>query len=766
MEQERVFICESRPIIYSPDIVDKLKIGEVFRLQNGDKVLSCIQCSKEYEYFSEFTLHIEEHYLHDRQPDFFTIKMEEQEPAEMIAHSTNSNDDFDVETSVKLEENEVRENDGAYETVLGDLDRPEVNINAKEPIFVEGEHFQKMADKRLVCLTCDAEKKEWYDMKNHLLTHFGEKNVYCPLCLKSFINVPYVRKHLYRNHKLRYSNEEVRRTQSSLNVEIPHFDDDKTKMSFLIGADPAEVPPKTKRVSKKMKQKPNEKWELTQFDEDKFYCPLCFKSFINVPYVRKHLDRNHKLKYTSEDVRRTQKSLGIKTPHFDDDREKMSFLIDAGTTKIPQKSSRKVEPSDEIAEQSVEIISVNEHAVVENSSQDIESEKLLRCLLCDKSFKCAKSTQRHIAIEHNQKCSVSQIIKMNALKNGNSAKQTDKAEDEFSGQNETVQAEQSNPQQDSNLSIDANAIKLFKCFECGKALSTVWSLKKHLLRHSNKEYSCPLCQKKYLVPIYVRNHVIATHGMQKEDFSYEMIPEIASQPKSTAYECYLCHRTFRSEYKLCSHMSVHRLSPNYCRFCGKLFNSLDRLSEHIQLHKNKPTIFKCSICEKLFATKKRLQVHTNSIHGQRKEKRHVCELCGWAFNHLNNYKKHVLTHSKSSKVKCDICNKEICSRYIDEHKLIHGGKKQFQCDKCAMQFITNKRLATHMLIHSDEFKFKCLICTKAYRRSDKLLVHRRTHAEPLDYTCSTCDLGFFTERAYRLHEKIHIIEKQDPQLGQ
>lgn len=56
--------------------------------------------------------------------------------------------------------------------------------------FVEGEDYEKV-NGRFKCLTCGREMLD--HIKEHLLTHTNTKNVYCPICIKPFIAVSYVR---------------------------------------------------------------------------------------------------------------------------------------------------------------------------------------------------------------------------------------------------------------------------------------------------------------------------------------------------------------------------------------------------------------------------------------------------------------------------------------------------------------------------------------------------------------------------------------------
>lgn len=45
------------------DLPYRIKMGEVFQLHNEAVILSCFYCAEEFEYFTEFTLHAQEHLI-------------------------------------------------------------------------------------------------------------------------------------------------------------------------------------------------------------------------------------------------------------------------------------------------------------------------------------------------------------------------------------------------------------------------------------------------------------------------------------------------------------------------------------------------------------------------------------------------------------------------------------------------------------------------------------------------------------------------------
>lgn len=112
----------------------------------------------------------------------------------------------------------------------------------------------------------------------------------------------------------------------------------------------------------------------------------------------------------------------------------------------------------------------------------------------------------------------------------------------------------------------------------------------------------------------------------------------------------------------------------------------------------------------------------------------------------------------NNKTKCEMCNKVLSIRYLQEHMKIHTGNKEFQCATCGKQFVSRERLKRHNVRHYGLPKYKCDLCPKAYTRSDKLLYHRRTHDVLMTHTCKNCGRGFFSIKSLRKHENKHFLE--------
>ncbi|GBN08706.1 Zinc finger protein 672 [Araneus ventricosus] len=93
------------------------------------------------------------------------------------------------------------------------------------------------------------------------------------------------------------------------------------------------------------------------------------------------------------------------------------------------------------------------------------------------------------------------------------------------------------------------------------------------------------------------------------------------------------------------------------------------------------------------------EMHTQS-HGNRTEKRSVCDICGKGFR--SNY--NLLPHHR-----------------------MHTGEKPFVWPTCGKRFTQQSNLTTHLRIHTGEKPFAFRICSKGFTRINRLAYHLQTH---------------------------------------
>ena len=95
-----------------------------------------------------------------------------------------------------------------------------------------------------------------------------------------------------------------------------------------------------------------------------------------------------------------------------------------------------------------------------------------------------------------------------------------------------------------------------------------------------------------------------------------MTYHVNSVHKQIRYACHLCERSFSHKGTLRMHLEEKHGKEemkHVCKDCGNVFGSKHRLLSHIARHHGEAT-FKCQVCEKQFAMKTSLNIHTKTVH--------------------------------------------------------------------------------------------------------------------------------------------------------
>lgn len=187
---------------------NKLKIGEIFLLKDHSQTLNCIQCLREFQHFTEFTLHIQEHYSHcDIVPFDRKVKTENHieevlikiEPEhcfendgdtppkgysgyddakdEFVYSTTDKNGTVSTEPTIK-NELEIDETEKFTCGLCGWV------CKAKRYLKT---HIETHSDSRVGCDIC-GKKVTAKNMKGHMKIHSNTSDFLCSQCGMSFTN--------------------------------------------------------------------------------------------------------------------------------------------------------------------------------------------------------------------------------------------------------------------------------------------------------------------------------------------------------------------------------------------------------------------------------------------------------------------------------------------------------------------------------------------------------------------------------------------------
>ena len=111
--------------------------------------------------------------------------------------------------------------------------------------------------------------------------------------------------------------------------------------------------------------------------------------------------------------------------------------------------------------------------------------------------------------------------------------------------------------------------------------------------------------------------------------------------------------------------------------------------------------------------------------------------------------------SENSDLECKICNKIFSSKgKLQVHVKNHNGELEFSCHLCEKKFAANYGLKKHLMTH--EKTFECKYCNKMFSRKDNLDKHMRTNHESVtnvivDYICSFCQKTFTSSEELMKH---------------
>lgn len=203
--------------------------------------------------------------------------------------------------------------------------------------------------------------------------------------------------------------------------------------------------------------------------------------------------------------------------------------------------------------------------------------------------------------------------------------------------------------------------------------------------------------------------------------------------------------------------------------CGKTLGGKliiikkEKLDQDIQTSK-----FQCKICRKFLLNEKNLKRHKNT-HDKK-----ICEIC---FRNVvrKNYEKHLKSHENEGErnFQCELCPKKFLKiRSLYKHRNTH--KKTFECDFCGSLKKTKSYVKRHMLTHLKNGKYKCNHCEKLFGNKNQLTIHsmqlyddpsicqRIAKITKADLTCRTCKKECKTKDHRKKHEKSHMERVECP----
>lgn len=472
----------------------KLKIGEIFQLSDSSFSMCCLNCSQEFQYFTEFTLHIQEHFLRGEIAQLKEIK--EEIPMEKYDDTAPQNEEIIITPEFKCEinQNDVddfrwSDDDRSNDNNITDQEYKEstTEIPSKNTTIIEGTDYEKLNGK-FKCLTCDHVTVQWKHLKEHLLTHSIPKEIMCPICQKLFATIAYVQKHCNRTHNMKISLDKIKEAQpiqiyKQAEVIVPSYQPlpsaapvrQKRKpmperKTYNEGIDYKKVGDKFQCLTcKRQMSKLDHMKEhlLTHSSEKNVLCPLCATAFITESYVRKHVNRTHNMRITADEIKAAQSSIDVSQKKKDWEIEKNQKMAQNTKTSRPTTTSAAAKGG------------------------------TIQCLFCEKWFTKARYAQKHMRLIHAKPMAICDVLSCQPVTANKSEQIKSEIEiDDKNGCKEVIPV----AEQDQE--------KNFECFECHKQFVSSNSVRIHMKLHSGIKYVCPYCNKIFAAKSYVRDHIV------------------------------------------------------------------------------------------------------------------------------------------------------------------------------------------------------------------------------------------------------------------
>lgn len=126
--------------------------------------------------------------------------------------------------------------------------------------------------------------------------------------------------------------------------------------------------------------------------------------------------------------------------------------------------------------------------------------------------------------------------------------------------------------------------------------------------------------------------------------------------------CDFCKKAFKNTKQLKNHRRIHRtleqMPVHNCTKCNLTFKNTRTLKKHLERYHNENGVreeYTCEECEKISTTKEGHKLH---ILSHKDDKKFICtfEICNYATNDHNAFRRHKMKHNEFKNYKCPYCN--------------------------------------------------------------------------------------------------------------
>ncbi|XP_052249662.1 zinc finger protein 62 homolog [Dreissena polymorpha] len=177
--------------------------------------------------------------------------------------------------------------------------------------------------------------------------------------------------------------------------------------------------------------------------------------------------------------------------------------------------------------------------------------------------------------------------------------------------------------------------KMHRCAICGMICSDNWKFQRHMTTHSGERpYECEVCHKTYKTEMSLKSHMKRKHvglldaplletvgGSVEQPLSEDSLFETVSGGVGQATEAFGEASVASLEQSISIHVSDLQKLKYSCSVCGLYCFHSAALQEHVRTHTGEKP-FVCSMCGRPFAKKGNLKAHM-AVHFKNAQITHV-----------------------------------------------------------------------------------------------------------------------------------------------
>ncbi|KAG4077362.1 hypothetical protein HA402_009763 [Bradysia odoriphaga] len=262
-------------------------------------------------------------------------------------------------------------------------------------------------------------------------------------------------------------------------------------------------------------------------------------------------------------------------------------------------------------------------------------------------------------------------------------------------------------------------------------------------------FECYFCHKTFKTAGKLTYHFTCCHSIQKPSKStVKRTIKLPSPEPPRSYECYLCHKSMKTVGHLVYHYNLYHTigkTPT-CILCGKWINDGSNMVRHLNSHLDEKE-YRCDICHAGLKTQKGLKKHSQS-HSDPNVKKFKCSKCPKVFITKIQFKAHLELHKRPA-----LSLSEKLDSLINKRKEQTTKDGKYKCDICATQFDKESELNAHLKVHNEN-KLLCHLCGAKLSNKRNLIVHYRVHTGK-PFECDECGKRFSTSTKCKRHVRNH-----------